>query len=198
MISSGFHPSSTLDELESHLREEISAQLGKGLTAEQSFLAAVQQIGPAASLRKEFGKTTTKSALEYKIGKLLVVIGFAIYGALSIKGLFFNTVDVTPTQKILGLSAVLITFVFGLLSISLWRVTPVITNKVKRVATAIGVAVFGAAIAVVLFWVVMPAFDFNIPQVIVMTLWAMVPLVIGGTVSSAIIEAADRRLTAAA
>jgi len=196
MLSSGIQSPIPLDELEAHLRDNIEEQLGKGLATEQSFLAAVQQIGPAVPLRKEFNKTARKAALESNIEKALVVVGFGIYAVLSIKSLFFSTLEVTTTQKLLGLSAVVLTFVFGLLSIMLWRIVPVIAKKPKRIAIAIAFAIICVSIAAIIFNVVMPKFELTTPQVIVLTLWAMLPIVVGGTVSSALVEAAQRRSAA--
>jgi hypothetical protein len=195
MISAGFRSSLTLDELESHLRDEINAQLDKGFSDEQAFDAAVRQIGQAAPLRKEFNKTASKSELEYKIGKVLVLIGFAIYALFSIKCIYFSSVvDAPAAEKAIGALAVVFTFVCALVSTNLWRVMPVIINKSKRVALGVGAIAVGIAAAVVIFNVVMPRLELNVAEVVFATLWGMVPLVIGGTVAGAIFEAADRRL----
>lgn len=45
-----------LAELESHLREEIDAQLGLGLDSEAAFLAAAAECAPAEVLGEEFGR----------------------------------------------------------------------------------------------------------------------------------------------
>ena len=46
----------TLDELESHLREDVEEQVRAGLSAEKAFEVAVQQMGEANALRSEFEK----------------------------------------------------------------------------------------------------------------------------------------------
>jgi len=45
-----------LDELESHLREEIERQIKLGLGRQQAFEFAVRQIGPAKQIKSEFTK----------------------------------------------------------------------------------------------------------------------------------------------
>ena len=56
MLAAGIQSPATLDELESHLREEIERQLRLGMGDMQAFMAAVQEIGPAHLVQSEFGK----------------------------------------------------------------------------------------------------------------------------------------------
>jgi hypothetical protein len=58
----GLRTVSILDELESHLREEVAQRMRSGLTVEQAFAAAVQQIGPAGALSTEFAKLAGSKA----------------------------------------------------------------------------------------------------------------------------------------
>jgi uncharacterized YccA/Bax inhibitor family protein len=46
-----------LDELESHLAEEVARQVREGIEAAQAFESAVRQIGAAETLRVEFAKS---------------------------------------------------------------------------------------------------------------------------------------------
>jgi leader peptidase (prepilin peptidase) / N-methyltransferase len=55
MAASGINAPAVLDELESHLREDVE-QLQNGLTEQQAFEAAVMQIGQAGVLKCEFAK----------------------------------------------------------------------------------------------------------------------------------------------
>src|SRR5438094_976260 len=50
--------SDVLDELESHLREDIQEQVQSGSETELAFAAAVQRIGQAALLQCEFDKVS--------------------------------------------------------------------------------------------------------------------------------------------
>jgi hypothetical protein len=68
----GFKSTNVLDELESHLREDLQRQMESGESAEQAFEAAVRRIGPANLLKCEFAKLGGKKwAL---LGKLKVML----------------------------------------------------------------------------------------------------------------------------
>lgn len=56
MISGGVKAPEVLDELESHLRDEIEQRELAGVSRERAFEIAVQQIGQAAALEGEFHK----------------------------------------------------------------------------------------------------------------------------------------------
>ena len=56
MLAAGVKAPVPLDELESHLREDIERQMKSGLSEQQAFAMAVQQIGEANALKTEFKK----------------------------------------------------------------------------------------------------------------------------------------------
>ncbi len=56
MLAAGIQTPVPLEELESHLRDEIEQQRKSGLSAQPAFEAAVGQIGPARALKNEFKK----------------------------------------------------------------------------------------------------------------------------------------------
>src|SRR3954471_24405351 len=56
MTADGLKCSGVLDELESHLREEVERQVGSGLDVKQAFCAAIEQLGPPRALTTEFAK----------------------------------------------------------------------------------------------------------------------------------------------
>lgn len=56
MSGSGFDSAAVLDELESHLREEVLCRTKAGIGEEQALLEALDRMGNADCLRKEFGK----------------------------------------------------------------------------------------------------------------------------------------------
>ena len=56
MLAAGIKAPMPLDELESHLREDIEQQMKAGLAAQQAFHAATEKIGQANALKTEFKK----------------------------------------------------------------------------------------------------------------------------------------------
>ena len=57
MLAAGIKTPVPLEELESHLREEIERQIKLGMGKRQAFEAAAQQIGEAKQIKMEFRKT---------------------------------------------------------------------------------------------------------------------------------------------
>src|SRR5580658_7210105 len=57
MLAAGIKTPVPLEELESHLREVIEQQIKSGLSEQQAFETAVQQIGQAIMIKEEFMKT---------------------------------------------------------------------------------------------------------------------------------------------
>jgi hypothetical protein len=56
MLNAGIKTPVPMEELESHLREDIDNQVRAGASAQQAFDAAVLGIGRAGLLRREFAK----------------------------------------------------------------------------------------------------------------------------------------------
>src|SRR2546430_16025544 len=56
MAARGIKSSEVLDELESHLRDDVEMQMRSGLDPQPAFDAAVQRIGQTKALTAEFKK----------------------------------------------------------------------------------------------------------------------------------------------
>jgi hypothetical protein len=54
--ASGIESPALLDELESHLRDDVEMQIGGGTTAQEAFAAGVARMGEATLLQDEFAK----------------------------------------------------------------------------------------------------------------------------------------------
>ena len=72
MLAAGVKAPVPLDELESHLREDIEQQVRSGLSPQQSFETAVRRIGEAHALKTEFAKMN-KESLRMGFASVLVV-----------------------------------------------------------------------------------------------------------------------------
>jgi len=76
MLAAGIQTPVPLEELESHLRDEVE-QLGQsGTSPSQAFATAVQRLGRANALRREFKKS------ERTFMKRTLLVLFGIFGVL--------------------------------------------------------------------------------------------------------------------
>jgi hypothetical protein len=71
LAAGGTKSSKVLEELESHLREDIRTLASQGRTEAQSFRLAVSRLGDTDSVNTEFEKLSTTSSMPLKIGALL-------------------------------------------------------------------------------------------------------------------------------
>ena len=69
MLAAGIKSPVLLEELESHLREGIEAQIQLGATEQEAFKSAAKQIGKAEQLRTELGSTNLLDWLSEKYEK---------------------------------------------------------------------------------------------------------------------------------
>src|ERR1700754_2646558 len=84
MMAGGIRNPAILDELESHLREDIERQTQAGDSEPVAFASAVKRIGPPGVIQREFGKTRLSRALE----KMMMVMA----GLVAVFGIFLTTV----------------------------------------------------------------------------------------------------------
>jgi hypothetical protein len=89
MQSAGVKNPVVLDELESHLREDVGRQIQAGFTGEEAFQAAVQRIGQPSTLKREFGKIRGRR--------------WALLGKL--KGMLVEPLAPSPPLNMFGTSA---------------------------------------------------------------------------------------------
>jgi hypothetical protein len=90
--SAGIKAPVPLDELESHLRDDIDQLIINGLNLERSFQVAIGQIGSASSLKTEFTKvrTSKEGSMNHNRIYTAVLWIFAIYNTIIIAaGLFY-------------------------------------------------------------------------------------------------------------
>ena len=84
MVAGGIDSAEVLDELESHLSEEIERQVRSGSEANDAFQDAVRRIGLGGALKAEFDKieneerTFMKRSLLFIIAFIGVMVGMAL------------------------------------------------------------------------------------------------------------------------
>src|SRR5580698_4347240 len=75
MLAAGIKTPVPLEELESHLREEIERQTKSGLNEAEAFNCAVQKIGEVQVIQNEFKKVeATKEECDYKRLQILLAV----------------------------------------------------------------------------------------------------------------------------
>jgi len=88
MLAAGIKAPVPLEELESHLREEIDKQIQSGISEQLAFETAVERIGYPSQLKNEFKKTgCAKDDRSWKLLRM-GLIGAAITPILNLIGLF--------------------------------------------------------------------------------------------------------------
>jgi len=70
MLDAGVKASEVLNELESHLREDVERQMHSGESMEKAFEVAVRRVGEANALKAEFAKTGRRGVRE----KLMIAV----------------------------------------------------------------------------------------------------------------------------
>lgn len=108
MAAGGIQTSAVLDELESHLREDIRVRIAAGDPETQAFETAVAGMGSPNVVRTEFNKIDPASYLPVKIGASLWT-GLAILMAV----LFASRIFAGKTSPLLATHIVTLTAGYG-------------------------------------------------------------------------------------
>jgi hypothetical protein len=175
MLAAGINTPVPLEELESHLRDEIARQTESGLSEAEAFQSAVQEIGSAHTVRNEFEKVeATEAARRWKEGQIRLG---AILGSLQlivIGDVLFNS-DMTFGQRISGLTAMATSFLLAV-TVGGFSCRIFLAIRTRRARTAI---VFIAGGLPVIIWsgifarFLLPGNDFG--QWLTTLLWASCP-----------------------
>jgi hypothetical protein len=157
MLAAGIKTPVPLEELESHLREDVERQTKSGLNAQRAFEIAARKIGQAPELKREFKKIGDPMDMQ-KIIKLagIIFVALAIFCPLFLFLSFVTDPILSLTTRMLGLAIYVITVATSVLS---WRYNhkflPVIRNQPLR--RAVGIVCYGAS----LLWMRFGVFDFS-------------------------------------
>ena len=159
-----------LDELETHLRDEIEQQAKSGVSGADAFKAAVEKIGHGASSPKRIQESGTKmGGAGAKLAEILLAVG-PVLASLGMGSAVLLNRGMTPGQKMSCLAA------FATFTLLVWggrlgyRVFPVI--RARRMRNAIGISTF--VLLLVLFLVVLQWHDYTVGQLPVAVVWGWV------------------------
>jgi hypothetical protein len=195
MAAGGIKTPEVLNELESHLREDVEQQGRLGLNAQQAFEVAIQRIGQADVLKAEFGKAgETKEARERKFARLTLSIVCLGYFWLLLMGI--NTLlkgEMGSIERLLGFAAVAVSVISIFSGRYIYRFLPVLPDS--RVRTAIQFVCFLPAIIwlPIYTYIILPRFDFTVGQLFVATLWTMTLLAVVGVITNGMDKAAHKQ-----
>jgi hypothetical protein len=176
MLAAGIKTPVPLEELESHLRDEIDRQSRAGRSEMEAFAAAVQAIGPAQAVDGEFKKIDVrKAALRWRA----LEVFFGLFASAVPLGFCFQifysgarpAASLTPGQQWSGVLAML-TFAAlawgGRLS---YRWFPAIQSKRARITTSAWILL--APVWWIIFMnVIVPRYEFTMGQFLTAFFWA--------------------------
>lgn len=105
MAAGGIKSPKVLDELESHLREDVERRIQSGAPLERAFQEATRQIGAAKDLKLEFGKISLPQPRLNRTTMRLGCAGMAVFVFL-VEGWTLLAFDVARVDRILGMALV--------------------------------------------------------------------------------------------
>ena len=179
MVKAGIKTPVPLEELESHLRDEIERQTESGLSAVEAFPAAVHKIGAAQGIQSEFRKVESiKEDRQWQLVQIMLVAFTGLSPILCASAAFSKhgvASEMTPGQliSILATATSLPLLAWGgRLS---YRLFPVI--QTKRTREAIHLTYM---LPVIFWWIgflrlILPRYDFTVGQLMVTLFWAVFP-----------------------
>jgi hypothetical protein len=198
MLAAGIKTPVPLEELETHLREEIASQVNSGLSEQNAFEVALEKIGPASPLQHEFKKISTGDKLQRqkKVAGIVSIVIFGFYASV-VSGLLLEH-EMTSGERLLGFASV------AALLLSLfvvWRVLPgyfpIIQSKAVQSAIGIIGGVSGMVWVFVFAEFVLPRCNFTQGPLLVAVLWAFVPMLLLPATAFMVIDKSERQPTAA-
>jgi hypothetical protein len=87
MLAAGLKTPAPLDELESHLRDDLELQIKSGRSEADAFKTAMQKIGQPCVVQNEFRKVEEKTAASEVQFFLILLMVFASSAALCLAGM---------------------------------------------------------------------------------------------------------------
>jgi hypothetical protein len=115
MATAGITSPAVLDELESHLREDIEKQMRAGAAADGAFNKATQRVGAADELKLEFGKVTRPQPRFSPTAQRVCCLAAAAF-VFSVETWTLIIYEVTPATRLFGIAFVsVIAFYIGVL-----------------------------------------------------------------------------------
>ena len=179
MLAAGIKTPVPLEELESHLRDEIERQTESGLSAAEAFPAAVHKIGAAQGIQSEFRKVEAiKEDRQWQLVQIMLVAFTGLSPILCASAAFSKhgvASEMTPGQLISILAAATSLPLLAWGGRLSYRLLPVIQTKRDREAIHLSYL-----LPVIFWWIgflrlILPRYDFMVGQLMVTLCWAIFP-----------------------
>jgi len=193
MLVAGIQTPVPLDELESHLREEIERQMKSGMNEQKAFPIAVERIGAGNLLKTEFkknggmDKAQRRKAAGYFYSVILGCYTLAVTCAMF-------KYNLSPNEWLSGVAAQ--TTLLGLAYL-IWHLAPswllLITSRRTQSAVGLIGGISGAIWFSIFANLILPRFDFTTGQLMVAILWAMVPTLVLPTTAFLLLDKSENQ-----
>ncbi|HEY2081485.1 MAG TPA: permease prefix domain 1-containing protein [Verrucomicrobiae bacterium] len=173
MATGGINSPSILDELESHLREDVERQMRDGISAERAFEVAVKKIGPARALKNEFKKSSVAGVLE----KLMIAIAvlFVAFGVfLSTVTIFFCYASLG--EQLIGFTAMGLIIATACGWPAFVPLLPIIPRKRKRQIIEVACLLAGLGLCTFYVQIILPHFERGPDRIIPGRTWTLPPV----------------------
>lgn len=187
MVAGGIKELDDLNELESHLRDDLDQRVREGLSQRQAFEDAVQRLGQADMLKAEFKKVDKTAALRFRSialnGSSLVYLTTAFYTLV--------THEMAGQERLLGFAALGLTILsgLGLRYGARW----VRAEGQTRTALGMGSTILAVGWFTCFMFLILPHFQFTFNQLMVALLWALAPMVAAGSFAVGLEESKVRQ-----
>jgi hypothetical protein len=171
MLAAGIKTPVPLEELESHVREEVDQQMQAGFSAQTAFETAVQRIGQADALKDEFEKSPAA-------GKLLRRQYLCIFCFVSAPLLLFVNIwvlqpgEISPMKRSWGLATVSLAALYIGSLPNLYRRLPNPQNRLVQTAMRIGY-IFALVWPLLATFISLGMIHLNLGIVVEMIIWSV-------------------------
>jgi len=194
MLAAGIRTPVPLEELESHLRDDIERQIQSGTNPQQALENSVQRIGSCKALKTEFLKDHRSPVTRQKLFGYVAVILVGLIVWMS--GFTFSFIGFRPGEKVVAYAAVTV----SLLVPCCWRYAvpflPAMPNPRKRTASALLCIALGFIASTLFAQFVLPHFEANRDgQIPAIGFWLLFPIAVGFGLACGIREAVHRQST---
>ena len=191
LAESGLDSPEVLDELESHLREDVQQQVCAGSSSQHGFNSAVRRFGQRDALKTEFKRINAGTeGLEKLMGLLGVILAVFI---VWMSGYTFLQMELSPSEQIVAYAGV----AFTLLTVWAWRYLvpflPVLASRGKRMTVGLVCIASGVVLTNLFCHFVLPHFENYDGQIPALGFWAVFPIALFACLGLGLMMSAEDR-----